>query len=136
MGNQITELASYFQPLCQQFLDETEKMGIPCLLVDTGRTKVEQVQKLKDGVSWTQNSKHLPQKPEGKSEAFDVCPKEYLTMKGWNPSGPLWPRLGKIGERMGLHWGGRWPYNPPHSKPDPGHFQYEPASATASPTTT
>src|SRR5882757_4479567 len=116
MGNQLNELASYFAPLCQKFLEETEKMGIPCLLVDTGRTPIEQVQKLKDGVSWTQKSKHLPQKPEGKSEAFDVCPKEYLSMKGWNPSGPLWARLGQIGKRIGLKWGGDWT-----THPDVGH---------------
>lgn len=119
MGNSITELASYVQPLCEQFFNLCQAAGIPVLLVDTGRTITEQEQKLANGVSWTQNSKHLPQPPEGLSEAFDVCPKEYLTIKNWCPGGPLWAKLGDIGESLGLRWGGRW-----LKTPDPGHFEY------------
>lgn len=119
MGNSINELASYVQPLCEEFFNLAQAAGITCALIDTGRTPTEQEQKLADGVSWTTHSKHLPQPPEGKSEAFDVCPKEYLLMKGWNPDGPLWAKLGGIGESLGLRWGGRWT-----KTPDPGHFEY------------
>lgn len=120
MGKEIIALASYMQSLCVNFLAQAESQGIDCLLVDTDRTPSEQEQKLKDGVSWTEHSRHLPQPPENKSEAFDVCPKVYLGMKGWNPSGDLWDKLGVIGEGLGLGWGGRWT----GKKRDPGHFQY------------
>lgn len=124
MGRDLNELASYVLPLYQAFIKACEEQFISVFTVDTGRSLNEQAQKLKDGVSWTPNSKHLPQPPEGKAEAFDVCPVDYLHIKGWNPSGPLWAKIGEIGEALGLEWGGRWPYNPPHSKPDPGHLQY------------
>jgi len=120
MGNNINELASYLQPVCLQFLLNAESAGISCLLVDTGRTPSEQQQKLSQGVSWTQNSRHLPQPPEMKSEAFDVVPKEYLAIKGWNPYGDYWDKLGEIGKALGLQWGGDW-----LTHRDPGHFQWK-----------
>jgi len=119
MGRNISELASYVQPLCAQFLANAQAAGIDCVLIDTGRTPGEQQQKLAQGVSWTQNSKHEPQPPEMKSEAFDVAPEEYLTMKLWNPGGPLWAKLGAIGKALGLFWGGDWQIHR-----DVGHFQY------------
>lgn len=124
MGRGMEELASYMRPLCKEFFALALEAGIHCTLIDTGRTSAEQTQKLLSKVSWTPHSKHLPQPPEDLSEAFDVCPTEYLVMKGWNPTGDLWPKLGDIGESLGLEWGGRWPHNPPHSEPDPGHFQW------------
>jgi len=115
MGKSLDELASYFRPQVNQLLELVE---FPVTIIDTGRTPEEQEQKLAQGVSWTTHSKHEPQPPEMKSEAIDLCPTEYLTMKGWNPSGPLWAELGELGESLGLHWGGRFPH------PDPGHFQF------------
>jgi hypothetical protein len=119
MGKSLDELASYFRPQVDAFLGECESEGILLTVIDTGRTLTEQDQKLAQGVSWTQNSKHLPQPPEGKSEAIDVCPTAYLTIKNWNPTGPLWSKVGIIGEKYGMFWGGHW-----SSHPDPGHFQY------------
>lgn len=124
MGNQIDELTSFLQPICEQFLALAQARGIECLLVDTGRTQIEQQVKLKQGVSWTNNSKHLPQPPEGKSLAFDVVPKAYLAYKGWNPSGAYWEQLGEIGESLGLKWGGRWV-----SHVDLGHFEMDSSTA-------
>lgn len=49
--------------------------------------------------------------------AFDVVPEEYVGMPNWNPEGPLWERLGRIGEGLGLEWGGRWKMK------DKPHFQ-------------
>jgi peptidoglycan L-alanyl-D-glutamate endopeptidase CwlK len=120
MGNSIDELASYMQPLCTQFLAAAQAAGIECFLVDTGRTQGEQQTKLSQGVSWTQNSRHLPQPPEMKSEAFDVVPKAYMSMKNWNPYGDYWDKLGEIGKGLGLKWGGDW-----IGHRDPGHFQWQ-----------
>ena len=120
MGTSLDELASYFRPLAEQLLEECTAQGILVDVIDTGRTPTEQEQKLAQGVSWTTHSKHLPQPPEGKSEAIDVCPTLYLTMKNWNPTGSFWAEIGAIGEGLGLEWGGRWA-----SHPDLGHFQYK-----------
>lgn len=124
MGNSIDELTSFLQPICRQFLANAEAAGISCFLVDTGRTPAEQEQKLAQGVSWVSRSKHEPQPPEGKSLAFDVVPKAYMSMKLWNPGGGYWAKLGEIGERLGLKWGGSW-----KSHPDPGHFEWDASSS-------
>lgn len=47
--------------------------------------------------------------------AVDLCPAELIRQPGWAPASPLWLRLGKLYERYGLRWGGRW------SKPDNPH---------------
>jgi len=124
MGKSLDALASYFRPIVDDFLGEGEAaIGEPIEVIDTDRTPAEQQVKLSQGVSWTTNSKHLPQPPEGKSEAVDVCPKSYLTMKGWNPSGEKWAILGAIGERLGMLWGGRWTHVN-NGRGDPGHFEF------------
>lgn len=119
MGKSLDELASYMKPLAEELLAQAAAVGIQCAVIDTGRTPAEQEVKLAQGVSWVSRSKHEPQPPEGKSEAIDVCPVEYLSMKLWHPTGPLWTQLGDIGESLGLRWGGRWV-----SHPDLGHFEY------------
>lgn len=130
MGKDPAELASYVLPLYQQFLVNCEAAGLPCITEDTGRTLQEQKVNLAAGRSWTLHSKHLPQPPEMKSEAFDAVPKALVSLKywGWNgtieTSDPRWLKVGEIGEALGLEWGGRWPVNPPRSRPDPGHWQY------------
>lgn len=130
MGKDLSELASYVQPLCIQFEADCEAAGIPVTREDTGRDPATQQANIAAGRSWTLNSKHLPQPPEMKSEAFDEVPKVLAAMKQWGwygtveSSDPRWLQMGEIGERLGLEWGGRWPNNPPHSRPDPGHFQY------------
>src|ERR1700733_3012487 len=119
MGNKMSELASYFQPLAQALVDKCNA-DFPRSIIDTGRTPEQQKLDLLHGVSWTENSKHLPQPPEMKSEAIDICPTAYLPMKLWNPTGPLWNRIGVIVESMGMRWGGRFP----GIRRDPGHAEY------------
>lgn len=121
MGNNLNELASYFEPLAQALLDTCSSAGVPCRIIDTGRTAEEQVQKLEQKVSWTSFSKHEPQKPEGKSEAIDICPLAILSERkvDWDPTNPLWLQIGEIGESLGLKWGGRWDIHP-----DRSHFEY------------
>lgn len=123
MGNSLDALCSYFRPQVDDFLSRAATAGIALTVIDTDRTPAEQEQKLAQGVSWTTHSKHEPQPPEMKSEAIDVCPTEYLLMKAWNPTGPLWDQLGTIGESCGMFWGGRWTHINA-GRGDPGHFQY------------
>lgn len=122
----VSELASYVQPLYIKFKAECAGAGLDIVTIDIARTPAQQEQKLAEHVSWTQNSKHLPQPPQGKSEAFDCAPRQYLAIKGWNPSGELWKKMGEIGKSLGLIWGGDW-----MSHPDPSHFQYNDAMGVA-----
>ncbi len=130
MGKSLDALDSTFRPQVDDFLGQCDAAGILLTVIDTDRTETEQRQKLADGVSWTQHSLHLPQPPEGKSKAIDVCPTVYLPIKGWNPAGELWQRLGAIGEQCGMFWGGRWT-----NHPDLGHFQYQSATKSEGSTT-
>lgn len=124
MGKSLDELASYMRPLAEQLLEQATAAGLDPVVEDTGRTPAEQVTKLSQGVSWTKNSKHLPQPPEWKSEAIDIVPRACMSLKywGWNGtvenSHPYWSELIDIGTKLGLHSGVNFP------KPDPGHFQY------------
>jgi hypothetical protein len=130
MGNSIDELASYVQPLCLQFIADCQMAGDPVTIEDTGRDYATQQADIAAGRSWTKNSKHLPQPPEMKSEAFDAVPRSLAILKQWGwygaieSSDPRWLAMGERGEALGLEWGGRWHNNPPHSRPDPGHFQF------------
>ena len=125
MGKSLDEAASYAKPLFVQLLAECEAQGVPCRIEDVGRDEATQAQNLAKGVSWTTNSKHLPQPPEDKSEAIDIVPVEILNLnkKDWDPGNPVWAKIGLIGEGLGLFWGGRWTHIN-GGKGDPGHFQY------------
>jgi len=126
----INELASYVQPLYLKFKANCQAAGLPTRTEDIGRTVEQQAANITAGRSWTARSKHLPQPPENKSEAWDEVPTDLLTDKFWGwhgtieASDPRWLQMGQIGEALGLRWGGRWPVNPPHSRPDPGHFEF------------
>ena len=62
-------------------------------------------------ISWTLESNHMT------GNAFDFVPiKDGKAW--WNAPDPVWEQLGKIGESLGLTWGGRWP------SPDKPHLEY------------
>lgn len=123
MGRDLDELASYFRPQVEAFINDCASAEVPIRVIDTGRTPAEQTQKLVQEVSWTNYSKHEPQPPEQKSEAVDVVPEAILEehKSDWDPSNPLWLKIGEIGEKHGMRWGGRWPHHP-----DPSHFEFVP----------
>lgn len=107
-----------------QFIARCAEVGIPLMIIDTLRTPEEQDANIAKGVSWTKNSKHLPQAPDMKSLAIDVAPYELWQLHGpdklqWNASDPVWERIGVIGEACGMLWGGRWKVK------DLGHFEYK-----------
>lgn len=120
MGKDLNELTSYFLPLAQELLDKCAAAGVPCRVIDTGRTTQEQAVKLAQGVSWVSKSKHEPQPPEMKSEAIDIAPTAILeeNKANWDPESPLWQQIGEIGKSLGLRWGGDWKVK------DMGHFEY------------
>lgn len=133
MGKSMDGLASYFRPLAQQLLDEATAEGLDPVIEDTDRDEATQVQNVKNGVSWTMHSKHLPQPPENKSEAIDIVPRECMALKywGWNGrienSHPAWGKLIAIGQKLGLKCGAFFVKivdGKEYPHPDPGHFEY------------
>lgn len=123
MSRALNDIDARFRPAVFEFLARCVEAKIPVLIVDTLRTAEEQTQNIKRGVSWTTNSKHLPQQPDGKSFAIDIVPYQQFILHGqnklmWDSFDPVWLKIGEIGESLGMKWGGRW------TKRDMGHFEY------------
>lgn len=116
MSRDLDDLSPQFRPLAVELLARLVEAGIPVLIVDTLRTPKDQAQYVAKGVSWTTHSKHLT------GDAIDICPYETYALHGedklrWDASDPIWTRIGQLGERVGLVWGGRW------TQKDLGHFE-------------
>jgi len=106
----LTDLDYRGKNIFCQFLAQLTEAGIPVLIVTILRTLEEQKKAVADGVSWTYNSKHLPQPPDGKSLAIDVCPFAQYQLHGpdklqWDATDPVWQEIGRIGQALGLKWG-------------------------------
>ena len=122
MSRKLSDLSPRFRPLAIELLARLTEAQIPVLIVYTLRTPAEQAVLVAQGVSWTTHSRHLT------GDAIDVAPFETYQLHGpdklrWDGSDPIWQAIGKIGEDLGLRWGGR--FGPP-AKPDLGHFEYPP----------
>lgn len=122
MSRSIDDLDSRIRPLVCELIARCSEQYVAVLVIDTLRTPEEQEQNIIRGVSWTKNSLHLPQPPEGKSLAVDLVPYQQFYLRGnkklqWDIADPAWHIMGAIGERLGLEWGGRW------RQKDMGHFQ-------------
>lgn len=112
------KLCQCLRVLYLDLIEQAKAEDISCVLIETLRDAERQQYYIDEGVSWTKRSKHLPQPPSGLSLAFDLAPKDYLKHKLWLPGGPLWLRLGEIGQDLGLRWGGAW-----RLTPDYAHFE-------------
>ena len=112
------DLSPLFRPLAVELLAQCVEANIAVMIIDTLRTEAEQQANLAAGVSWTPRSRHLT------GDAIDICPYELYSLApggdklAWKAPNVIWDRLGSIGERLGLRWGGRW------QQRDYGHFEY------------
>lgn len=104
----LDDLCPCFKAKVEDLLAAARFEGIKVTVTETLRDQLRQAHYLTVGTSWTARSRHLPQPPNGKALAVDICPTEYLTMKGWNGGGAYWPVLGSMGRTRGLLWGGDW----------------------------
>lgn len=102
MDTKLESLDPKFQPLARTLLKALADADIPTRVINTRRTDAEQLQCLKNKVSWKKRSPHQD------GLAIDVCPVALLARKGWDPGNFLWAKVGEIGESVGLIWGGRW----------------------------
>jgi len=126
----LNDLDPRLRPLADSLIAACEAAGCPVTVITTLRSLPEQEHAVAIGVSWTLNSKHLPQPPSGKSLALDLCPTEYLTMKNWNPDGPLWWVIAQAAVALGLRSGMDWkdrglpPVGQTRPSWDPGHSEW------------
>jgi peptidoglycan LD-endopeptidase CwlK len=116
MSRKLDDLSPRFRPIAFELLARCLEAGVPVLIVDTLRTPAEHAENIRRRVSWTQHSKHLT------GDAIDVAPYETYELYGpdklrWDANDPAWQVIGRIGEALGLRWGGRW------TQKDMGHFE-------------
>lgn len=119
MSRKLDDLSPRFRPLAVELLARLTEAGISVMVIDTLRTPEEHAANLAKGVSWTTRSKHLD------GDAIDICPYAIFIADGpdkllWDARHPVWPKIGAIGEALGLRWGGRW------KQKDMGHFEFVP----------
>ena len=117
MSRALDDLAQVFRPLAFELLARCVEAGIAVEIICTGRTQVEQDAAVASGHSWVTRSKHQD------GLAIDLCPFQVWLEVGvdklqWDAGDPQWARIGAIGERLGLRWGGRW------KQRDLGHLEY------------
>lgn len=102
MSRRLEDLADHFRPLAEKLVAYCINERVQVMIIDTLRTPEEQEENIRKGVSWTRNSKHLT------GEAIDIAPLNVLGLKNWAPNHEDWTTIGKVGEDLGLVWGGRW----------------------------
>jgi hypothetical protein len=126
----LSDLDDRFRPLAEKLIAQCESAGIHLTTICTLRSKEEQELAVLAGVSWTDNSLHLPQPPDGKALAIDIAPTVYLTEKNWNPTGDLWWQIATIAHSLGMRSGMDWdgdglpPVGSIRKCWDPGHCEY------------
>jgi peptidoglycan L-alanyl-D-glutamate endopeptidase CwlK len=122
MSRKLDDLNPRFKPLAMELIARCVEAGIGVMIVDTLRTPEEHAENLRRGMSWTNRSKHLD------GLAIDIAPYDVYALAGpdklmWDARNPVWQRIGTIGERLGLRWGGRW------RQKDMGHFELQEPTA-------
>lgn len=135
-----------FRPVVDRFLARCVEAQIMVMIVETWRRQAAHEEDLKNGRSWVKKSKHqnafdrvgfddsleLIQMEAPASLAIDIAPYDQYQLHGpdklqWDADDPVWQRLGKLGESLGLKWGGRWKARYRNGvlvqAPDMAHFQ-------------
>ncbi|MCK6618007.1 MAG: M15 family metallopeptidase [Cyclobacteriaceae bacterium] len=111
----LEALHPYFRDKVLQLIQLARAKGIELAVVETYRTRAKQAEYKSMGKRYTRtgagNSKHQY------GLAIDLVPIVNGQAQWHNMQ--LWRKVGVIGERLGLRWGGRW-----RSPFDPGHFEW------------
>lgn len=122
-----------FRSVVDRFLARCVEAQIMVMVVETWRSQEAHEQDVKNKRSWVKKSKHQQTilslvEYDGRpvevpaSLAIDIAPYDQYQLHGpdklkWDAKDPVWKKLGKIGESLGLKWGGRW------KRRDMAHFQ-------------
>ena len=107
MSTALNDLRPEFRRIAVEVLAQLVEAGIAVAIVTTGRTQKEQDAAFARGASKVHHSRHQD------GMAIDLCPFETWDLAGpdklqWNASNPAFKTIGRIGERNGLRWGGRF----------------------------
>lgn len=127
-SRKIEDLVPDLQPLAREFAARMAEAGVPFIFTCTRRTAAEQMELYARGrttpgpkVTWTIRSRHV----EGKAFDIAICK---AGIPQWNVKAdvdvdgvPDYLEAGRIGESIGLAWGGRW------RSPDFPHFEIKEA---------
>lgn len=115
MITDVNALHPFFRDKVLDLIEQCEAKGIELAFVETYRTHAKQNEYKGMGKKYTRSG-------GGKSKhqyglAVDVVP--IVNGEAQWDNIVLWRKIGVIGERLGLRWGGRWrhPF-------DPGHFEW------------
>lgn len=115
MITDVNALHPYFRDRILDLIEQCKAKGIELAFVETYRTHAKQNEYKSMGKKYTRSG-------GGKSKhqyglAVDVVP--IVDGEAQWDNLALWRKIGVIGEKLGLRWGGRWrhPY-------DPGHFEW------------
>jgi hypothetical protein len=111
----LGSLHPYFRDKVIELVELCSKKGIELAVVETYRTHAKQNEYKAMGRKYTRSGGGSSKHQYGL--AVDVVP-VVNAVPQWD-NAVLWRKIGLMGERLGLRWGGRWrhPY-------DPGHFEW------------
>lgn len=124
LARDINLLHPGLRPKADELIRQTKAVGIDIIITQTLRTKEEQDELYAQGRTKPGNivtNARYPQSLHCWGVAFDIAPVKDLDGDGKLDAfydSPDWQKIGVIGERLGLVWGGRW-----KSFPDRPHFE-------------
>lgn len=118
MSKDINDLDPDVAEMARQFLAQAAKEGVLLRITQTRRTYLEQEDIYAQGRS--KPGKIVTAARPGYSwhnfgRAFDVC---QAAGEPYPDHEPFWEKVGDIGKRCGLDWGGDWKH------PDRPHFEH------------
>ncbi len=119
----LSALHPYFRDKIIELIAICREKGIELAVVETYRTVAKQNEYKQLGKIYTRSSGGRSRHQYGL--AVDVVPIVDSVAEWHNEA--LWKKVGVVGEKLGLRWGGRWrhPY-------DPGHFEWSGGVSSAS----
>ncbi len=117
----LQSLHPYFRDKVLELIRQCRAKGIEVAIVETYRTPTKQNEYKSMGRRYTRTRGGYSNHQYGL--AIDIVP-VIDSVPQWHNI-KLWKKIGPIGERLGLRWGGRW-----RQLFDPGHFEWTGAYGT------
>jgi hypothetical protein len=119
----LSALHPYFRDKVLELIANCKAKGIELAVVETYRTVAKQNEYKQLGKIYTRSTGGRSRHQYGL--AVDVVP-VIDSVPSWHNEA-VWRKVGAVGEKLGLRWGGRWrhPY-------DPGHFEWSGGMSSAS----
>lgn len=115
MITDLNSLHPFFRDKVAQLIQLCEVKGIALAIVEAYRTPAKQDEYKTLGAKYTRSGAGKSKHQYGM--AVDVVPMVDCIAQ-WEDKA-LWKKVGLVGEKLGLRWGGRW-----RTLYDPGHFEW------------